>query len=163
MINQRKSSSVVVLAVACVGAAAVAVSANGQAVPPSSTGTTIHVTQVERAFKFIDVAPTGGPGKPFTQGDAFVIGSQLLMGTKVVGKANLVCTTTQPGSRGGSVCFGALVLPGGQITFSGYNTVADVPKTVFAVTGGTGTYSGARGTLTAGTAKNDRIAITVQI
>jgi hypothetical protein len=166
MTNHHHRRAPFIAALAAAAATAVTVSvASGQS-PPAPTpvgGTTISVTQVDRAFKFVDVAPRGGPGKPFTQGDAFVIGGRLLKGTKVVGKTNLVCTTTQPGRRGGSLCVGALVLPGGQIAFSGYNTVADTPATSFAVTGGTGTYAGARGTLTAKSAKHNRTAITVQL
>jgi len=162
--HHRNISLIAALAATATTAATVAVGASGQAGPaPVPATTSIQLTQIDRAFKFVDVAPRGGAGKPFTQGDAFDIGGRLLVGAKVVGKANLVCTTTQPGRRGGSLCVGALVLPGGQIAFSGYNTVADVPETVFAVTGGTGAYSGARGTVTAKNAKNDRTAITVQI
>ena len=58
---------------------------------------------------------------------------------------------------------GVLVLAGGQIAFSGDNTVADVPATVFAVTGGTGSYAGARGTVTATAAPDDRTALAVQL
>jgi hypothetical protein len=159
MITHRRASLIAAAAAVSAAAAAtsvVAVSASGQ-----TTSRTVEVTQVERAFKFEDVAPKGGPGKPFTQGDAFVIGGRLLKGGKAAGKANLVCTTTQPGRKGGSLCDGSLVLSGGEITFSGYNTVADTPSTVFAVTGGTGSYAGASGTVTAREAKGGRTAITV--
>ncbi len=161
-LNHRTAALITATLAAATTAASVAVNASGQtaAAPVSST---IHLTQVDRSFKFIDVAPAGVGRKPPTQGDAFVIGGQLLMATKIIGKANLVCTTTQPGRRGGSLCDGVLVLQAGQIAFTGYNTVADTPQTVFAVTGGSGTYAGAHGTLTAKTARNDRTTITVQI
>lgn len=160
MFTHRRTSLVVAAAAVTAAAAAtsvVAVTAGGK-----TASRTIEVTQVDRAFEFIDVAPKGGPGKPFTQGDAFVIGGELLTDTKTVGKANLVCTTTQPGPKGGSLCEGALVLPTGEITFTGYNTVADVPATVFAVTGGTGSYAGAHGTVSTKDVKG-RTAITVRI
>jgi hypothetical protein len=162
MTNHRRSAAIVA-AVAAATATATVVTASGQADPSATpAGTTIALTQVDRAFKFVDVAPRGGPGKPFTQGDAFDIGGELRRGGRAVGKVNLVCTTTQPGRRGGSLCTGVLVLARGQISFSGYNTVADVPRTVFAVTGGTGTYSGARGTVTA-VDKHGRTGLTVRI
>jgi hypothetical protein len=159
MINQRRSTVVAAAAIAVAAATSVAaVGASGQA-----GSQTIEVTQVDQAFKFEDVSPKGGPAKPFTQGDAFVIGGKLLKGGKTVGKDNLVCTTTQPGRKGGSLCEGTIVLSGGQITFSGYNTVADAPSTVFAVTGGTGSYSGASGTVTAKDKGNGKTGLTVQL
>lgn len=160
MITNRRTSLIAAAAITAAAAATsgLAVSANGQ-----SSSRTIEVTQVDRAFKFIDVPPRGGTSKPFSQGDAFVIGGKLLDGSKTVGKANLVCTTTQPGRKGGSLCEGILTLSGGQISFSGYNPVADVPETVFAVTGGTGSYAGASGTVTAKEAKGGRTALTIRI
>ncbi len=158
LIHRRISRIAAAAAVMAAAASVVAVTADGQTAP-----TTIQVTQVDQAFKFIDIAPKGGPGKPFTQGDAFAIGGKLLEGAKTIGKANLICTTTQPGRRGGSLCQGALVLRAGQITFSGYNTVADTPTTVFAVTGGTGSYANAHGTVTAKEAAGGRTAITVSL
>lgn len=161
MTTHRRASILAAAAVTAAAAtSAVAVNASGQT--SASQPQTIHVTQVDRAFKFIDVAPRGGTSKPFTEGDAFVIGGKLLDGSKAVGKSDLVCTTTQPGKKGGSLCDGTLVLSGGQITFSGYNTVADVPATVFAVTGGTGSYAGASGTVTAKDAGDGRTKLTVQ-
>lgn len=55
--------------------------------------------------------------------------------------------------------------PVGRLTAqrAGCNTIADVRKTVFAVTGGAGTYAGARGTVTTGIEKKGRVPITVQI
>lgn len=156
--HRRSTLAAAAVAATAAAASVVAVTASGQAAPR-----TIQVTQVDTAFKFVDVVPKGGAAKPFTQGDSFVIGGRLLSGSHTVGKSNLVCTTTQPGRRGGSLCVGSLVLSGGQITFSGYNTVADVPSTVFAVTGGTGSYAGARGTVTAKEAKGGRTALTVQL
>ncbi len=160
MINHRRASLAAAVVAAAAGSTTAALSGPASGRTASST---IRVAQVERAFKFEDVAPRGGPAKPFTQGDAFVIGGQLLSGKKVVGTSNLVCTTTQPGRRGGNLCEGALVLPRGQITLSGFNTVRDVPATTFAVTGGTGAYARARGTLTSGTERGGRIPLTVRL
>ncbi len=160
MINHRRASLAAAAALAAAGSSVAVLSG------PASGRTasyTIRVAQVERAFKFEDVAPRGGPTKPFTQGDAFVIGGQLLAGHKVVGTSNLVCTTTQPGRRGGNLCQGVLVLPRGEITFSGFNTVRDVPVTTFALTGGTGAYAGARGTLASENERNGRIPLTVRL
>lgn len=156
LIHRRISRITTAAAVIAAIASIVTVTADGQTAP-----STIKVTQVDQAFKFIDIAPKGGPGKPFSQGDAFAIGGKLLDGAKTVGKDNLLCTTTQPGRKGGSLCQGVLALPGGQITFSGYTTVADSPAEVFAVTGGTGSYADAVGTVTAKQAKGGRTAITV--
>lgn len=158
LIHRRISRITAATAVIAATASIVTVTADGQTAP-----TTIQVTQVDHAIKFIDIAPKGGPGKPFTPGDALVIGGKLADGAKTVGTANVVCTTTQPGRKGGSLCQGALVLPAGQITFSAYSTFADTPATIFAVTGGTGSYADAVGTVTLKEAKGGRTAITVSL
>jgi hypothetical protein len=147
--------------VAALAAAVVAATASGQA--PTTTGpTTLKLLDQEAHFAFVDIAPKGGPRKPPSEGDAFVIGGKLTADGRPSGTANLVCTITQPGAKGLSECVGTLVLPTGSITFAGDSHLATEDDT-FAVTGGTGAYAKATGTLAAVATKGGRDALTVQL
>lgn len=157
MTKRRIIPPIVAVVAAAATAAAIAVSASGQAAP-----TTIQLTGLDDNFKFIDVAPMGGERKPFSEGDSFAIGGRLLAGGKAAGTSNVVCTVTQPGRKGLSECTGTLVLADGGITFAGVSAVA-TNVDVFAVTGGTGSYVGATGTVTEREGKGDKIPLTVKL
>ncbi|MCW2993349.1 MAG: hypothetical protein JWQ18_844 [Conexibacter sp.] len=146
---------------AALAAAAIAATASGQA-PTTTAPTTLKLLHQESHFAFVDVAPRGGTRKPPSEGDQFVIGGRLTAAGKPSGTANLVCTITQPGAKGLSECVGTLVLPTGSITFAGGSRIATEDDT-FAVTGGTGAYAKATGTLAAVATKGGRDALTVQL
>ena len=81
----------------------------------------------------------------FSLGDMFVFTSKLTKHGKKVGHAGVVCTTTSV-VREESQCLGTARLRRGQITIQGLLAgERDVFK--FAITGGTGAYEGAEGTL----------------
>jgi hypothetical protein len=142
--------------------AAGAIAAAGSNASGHSSQKVIRLTEVPRQFQFVDVAPQGGPSKPPSQGDEFVIGARLEQSGKRVGTANLVCTVTRPGRTGLSQCVGTLTLPHGDITISGISRIA-TNSDVFAVTGGTGAYARARGTLSSRQTSGDNDALTVRL
>jgi hypothetical protein len=95
-------------------------------------------TNTEEAF--VDV------GEPdFSLGDSFVFTSDLTKHGKKVGHTGVVCTVTST-AREESQCVGTASLRRGQITIQGL--LAGEPEVFeFAITGGTGAYEGAEGTL----------------
>ena len=95
-------------------------------------------TNTEEAF--VDV------GEPdFSLGDAFVFTSDLTRHGEHVGHTGVVCTTTSV-AREESQCVGTAKLPRGQIAIQGL--LAGEPEVfTFPITGGTGAYEGADGTL----------------
>jgi hypothetical protein len=101
---------------------------------------TIRVLSTNTEESFIDV------GEPdFSQGDSFVFTSNLTMQGKQVGHTGVVCTITSTATEE-SQCVGTVWLLRGQITIQGL--VAGEPQVFqFPITGGSGAYEGAEGTL----------------
>ena len=101
---------------------------------------TIPISDRVLAVTRIDVGPKG-----VSPGDEEIIRSRLLeRGTgKTIGRSELVCTFVDSGRS--RVCRGTYILPKGDLAVSGsllYRQFYDL-----AVTGGTGLYDNARGTL----------------
>jgi len=142
-------------------AVAIATTASGQTVT-AHTAATLTFLSHDAHFQFIDVPPKGGDHKPPSEGDEFVIGGSLEHGGKSVGTSNLVCTITQPGDHGVSTCAGMAIIPGGTLAIQGVSYIAGNSDT-YAITGGTGRYAGAKGTV-ASTQKGqaDQITVTLQ-
>jgi hypothetical protein len=149
-----KTLIVTALLVFAVAATAVATASSRSAV------TSIELVQHDAHFQFVDVAPRGGVQKPPSEGDEYVIGGSLSEAGKPAGTSNLVCTVTQPGRAGASECVGSIVVAGGTISMSGFSRIA-TNGDVFAVTGGTGRYVGATGTVVSSQGKGgaDDLAI----
>jgi hypothetical protein len=81
-------------------------------------------------------------------GDELIYSTPLAMEGKVVGKDRIVCTatsaaTTKNPESAGFSCTGIVKIPGGTLILVGK---AKEGPTEGAITGGTGTYAGARGT-----------------
>jgi hypothetical protein len=89
-----------------------------------------------------------GPDGP-TVGTALHIAGELLKSGKQVGNLILVCEQESPGSTAELECWGTAWLGSGvnQISFTGYQ-LGNSAKSVYAVTGGTGSYIGASGEIT---------------
>jgi hypothetical protein len=129
---------------AVVGVAALAVGSVGPATGSvSSSGddherVTVLSTNTEQAF--VDV------GEPdISLGDAFVFTSQLTRHGKTVGHTGVVCTTTSVQMEEAQ-CVGTAWFRRGQITVQGL--LAGEPEGFeLAITGGTGAFEGAGGTL----------------
>ena len=101
---------------------------------------TVRVLSTNTEEAFVDV------GEPdFSLGDAFVFTSDLTKHHKKVGHTGVVCTITST-AREESQCVGTARFHAGQITIQGL--LAGEPGVFeFAITGGTGAFEGAGGTL----------------
>jgi hypothetical protein len=120
--------------------------------PSSSTTTnggttkTIHVIQPASAvFTNVDVGPTGD-----SPGDYVVITSPLLSPAthQRVGSAAAVCTLVKVTPTFPSQCVGTGSFSAGDITIQGIFRSVTGKANVLAVTGGTGAYRTAHGTVT---------------
>lgn len=101
--------------------------------------------------RFVDNAPTVTLKHgvvSISPGDEVVYSTPLAMEGKVVGKDRAVCTatsaaTTKKLDSAGFICTGIAKIPGGTLILVG--EAKEIP-TEGAITGGTGSYAGARGT-----------------
>jgi hypothetical protein len=129
--------------------AIVAASAGGQQTPRTLTfeGTE---QPAPRDAKLIDVKPHG-----LSNGDQFIGAGSLRSNGRVVGRGHVVCTILDRTYKGQD-CHFVLVLRDGTITADGGGLDRDLPgaprdpdplEDEVAVTGGTGAYEGASGTL----------------
>jgi hypothetical protein len=103
-------------------------------------GNQIRVLSTNTEEAFVDV------GEPdFSLGDEFVFTSDLTKHGTLVGHTGVVCTTTSV-EREESQCVGTASFDKGQITIQGL--LAGEPAVFeFPITGGTGAFEGADGTL----------------
>ncbi len=130
-----------ILLLAAAAATTLALATSGGAQTP----TTIKLTQKDRFFHFVDVPPKKGDSKP-TGGDEFVIRGALSRDGAADGAGTNVCVYT---TKGEAECNGTLALKDGSIMLSGVLDFTAKSNTG-AVTGGTGAYAGARGTVVIG-------------
>ncbi len=137
--------------------AAIATNASGQTGPQ-----TRQFIQTEQQFGFVDAPPKGGLSKPPSVGDVYVIGGKLTENGNAAGSTDIVCTVTRPGKKGASQCSGTVVLTDGAITLSGVSHTATNSDS-YAVTGGTGDYTGATGVITTKQGKGETEDITVKL
>jgi hypothetical protein len=141
------AAAVAVLVAALASGAAWAGGAS-PAASPATSGRTILIHAATAQEKFIDAAPTG-----FSLGDAISIRDYLTnAGGKPAGHDGVVCTVTLVASDSAQFeCLATLHLTGGDLMVQGLFTepfrVAHHPTAVMAVTGGTGIYAGAAGTV----------------
>lgn len=113
---------------------------------------TIELTASGFADRDFDLGPPD-----LSLGDHFVVTEDLFRKGEKVGQDHATCTITRLEPRTGTPetgavqCLATLVLPEGQITVQGVRTFAldaqEPPNFVLAVTGGTGAYKAARGTV----------------
>lgn len=128
-------------------AVAIAALAAGSVGPAAGSGDnngdshqTVRVVSKDTEQAFVDVGKHG-----FSLGDEFVFTSRLTQNGQKVGHAGVVCTIVSV-RRQESQCLGSARLGHGEITIQGL--MADSPRVFsFAITGGTGAYEGAEGTL----------------
>ena len=112
--------------------------------PPTGTFRLLQRSR-DAKFRFVDVPPLQGLRRTPTPGDGAVITGPMRdsAGSKV-GRLQAVFAFTSP-KRGQAQVAATFVLRDGRISASGADTNARTDE--FAVTGGTGRYAGARGTL----------------
>jgi hypothetical protein len=146
-----KRTFAIAVAAAVVVAGVLTATGSGQA-PPG--GRTITLKEVNRGatFKFVDLPPRArNPRRPtFSSGDLFVITLPLTTDTgQAAGRGNIRCTVTRPARTADNsqvLCDAGFVTTNGTLFLSALTRFGDQPTTTGAVTGGTGTYAGARGT-----------------
>jgi len=122
---------------------------------------TIRVISREQPGQFVDNQPTGvGPEDP-SIGDMVVFTTRLTQARRRTGRGHIVCTVTQPRPRVAS-CVATFRLADGQITAQGLvgEGQREGDRVAAAITGGTGRYAGARGTLQARPLKRGRERLT---
>ncbi|MEV5483717.1 MULTISPECIES: allene oxide cyclase barrel-like domain-containing protein [Streptomyces] len=112
---------------------------------------------------FVDVDGSSGP----SQGDEFVITGNLLRSGVTVGTYSQICTLTRtaPADEFDLQCTADLALPLGQLTVTGRFTVTGAgPGNIdLAITGGTGRYRTAHGTVHGDNVSNTETLITVHL
>jgi len=118
-----------------------------EAQQPSAPTGTLQLIQRDRdsTSRLIDVPPRQGERRRSTIGDAFLITGAVrdLAGNRA-GRLQALFVVTNV-RRGDAQVSGTFILPDGRIVIGGATTEADIDD--FAVIGGTGRYTGARGTL----------------
>ena len=149
----KKTIAAAVAAATATAGIALATSAHG------AGGTTLHLVDHNAGFAFQDVKPKQLPKKG-SLGDTLTIAGRLT-GDRT-GTSGLVCTVIQAGKGGSELCQGIAKLPDGTIVFSGRSNQDDSPSPL-AVTGGTGAYAGAGGTITTKDGKHDTTLVTITL
>lgn len=149
------------LGAAALASAAVAVPALAQG---GGTTTTVTFTELsnDATFRFVDNAPKtkltkNGPKKT-SAGDFFVLTTPLADATKKrVGEVRLQCVagrTAKSFGKAAFFCNGVMAFKDGSSLTLAVADIGTAKVTKAAVTGGTGTYAGARGSLTSTTQSN---------
>jgi hypothetical protein len=147
--DQREDAMKTMLATLAAGtavAAAVALPATGQETPATRTLTLTSV-QAKDAERAIDAPPRGD-----SVGDRFVFASSLRSSGKLAGRMEGDCLAVDLRFEG-MQCTLTAVLADGSITLQGASLTKHIPgatapsQDVYAITGGTGAYVGAAGTM----------------
>jgi hypothetical protein len=134
------------------------------AVASAATTTTLTFQEPEKGstFTYVDVAPMAPKKHGFptaiSPGDQIVITNPLVEGTKTIGKLRARCTATAAVGKitdaafanAHFICEGVFTLPGGSL-YANASIVKTGTEGV--VSGGTGKYAGARGTIVSKEAK----------
>ncbi|RXS80456.1 hypothetical protein EST92_17480 [Streptomyces sp. TM32] len=122
-----------------------------------------QLTAQQTQSSFIDVDGSSGP----SQGDEFVISGNLLRSSVTIGTYSEVCTLTRtaPADEFDLQCAVDLALPLGQLTVEGRFTVTSAgPGNIdLAITGGTGRFRTAHGTVHGDRVSDTETLITVHL
>jgi hypothetical protein len=145
----RKTLALAASAAVAGTTAVAAVAAHGQAQPTTQTITFSAASPAKRDMKQIDVRPRG-----ISLGDRFLGAETLRRDGRPAGRALLDCTALDA-SYQGQACVVTLLTGAGQITAQGGGEHRRLPGgggastggDEFAITGGTGVYAAASGTL----------------
>ncbi|MGW8553664.1 allene oxide cyclase barrel-like domain-containing protein [Streptomyces tubercidicus] len=145
----------------CAPAASAAGGAGADSFPPREEVFQLVAQQTQGTF--VDVDGSSGP----SQGDEFVISGNLLRGAVPVGTYSQICTLTRtaPGDEFDLQCASDLSLPLGQLTVQGRFTVTGAgPGDIdLAITGGTGRYRTAHGSVHADSVSDTETHLTVHL
>lgn len=132
-------------------AAAVGVVLIGAVVAAAATGTnaraggaaprTLHLVEKGGDLKIIDNPPKAKHQFDFSAGDIIIVSRDIFISAgRHAGSLRLTCIATTATTQ---QCSGSEMLAGGMLELAGVS--APSPSTVVAVVGGTGRYTGARG------------------
>ena len=127
---------------------------------PQGAATTLTLVEQEGSARFIDNPPRHGKRRPPSTGDQLILTGVDFdaSGRKRLGRSYLSCTFI---GRNTMSCTGTIDLVDGQLTIQG--VARDEKTTVVAVTGGTGRYAGAHGTMSiTETGERETAVITLQ-
>lgn len=138
------------LAVACAVAAVATASADAR--PAAVHPRTFTLVEHDGPFSFVDLPPVqNGVGRSVTPGDLLILTNPLTRpdGSKA-GTLHAACTVIDARTSVDTAtfhCNGSYVLRRGALALSTTGPVASAPTLRLAVTGGTGAYAGAHGTV----------------
>ena len=137
------------LVLAAGGIAVAGTSGSSDTSDSGRSGDVLRLVGKEVSSQLIDLGPAD-----FSEGDQFVFTNDLLSGDKKVGEDGGVCVVSRLTQEGAATfeCHGVNSLPGGQIAVQGSVTYAPDEEIKadpyhFAITGGTGKYRNAHGTV----------------
>jgi allene oxide cyclase len=115
---------------------------NASAKTSTGRSATIHLVERGGSLRFVDNAPKAKHPYDFSPGDIVIVSREVTdTAGKPAGSLRLVCIATTAAEQ---QCSGTEALATGTLEVAGIS--AHAPATTVAITGGTGTYAGARGT-----------------
>jgi hypothetical protein len=120
--------------------------------------------QQDDTESFVDAVPLGGEQQPPTAGDAYSSSNLLFdpVSNRQLGRTHGWCTVTLPGENAVGLCFFSFLLENGTVSGQGPFPFNDNPVTL-ALTGGTGDYAGAHGTMTYTSGEGDNSSWTLTL
>ena len=138
-----------VLAAGGIAIGAASASSDASSDNRESSGHVLRLVGKEVSSQYLDLGEAD-----FSEGDQFPFTNDLFRGDKKVGEDGGLCVVIRLTQEGASTleCHGVNSLPGGQITVQGMVTYGPTEEIKadpydFAITGGTGKYRGAGGTV----------------
>jgi len=137
------------LAAAALAAVAALSAAGAVGAARTASGTTFHLVEKDAGGNFVDNKPFAKPGTQSASiGDMFVFSSTLLTrGNKHAGMLYGSCVAATAGKNPTFECTGTFTLAGGELALQTITRESD-KATHIAIVGGTGSYEGARGSIT---------------
>jgi hypothetical protein len=154
MSYRNRKAAALLVSVAAITASALVLTAGGQAQQPS--GQTVVLQNSAMRLAEVDVPPlVRSKRSPATPGDE-VIATSKVSGA-ATGARYLFCAAAKQGKSIETALYACQVtytLANGTITAAGVARIGGSAPVTVAVTGGTGAYAGARGTLTSANGKD---------
>jgi hypothetical protein len=141
--SRRGGLTVAIAGAVLIGAVAAvaAPGANARAQSGGAAPLTLHLVEKGGDLKIIDNPPKAKHQFDFSAGDIVIVSRDIFTSAgRRTGSLRLTCIVTTATTQ---QCAGSEMLAGGMLELAGVS--APSPSTVVAVVGGTGRYSGARG------------------
>jgi hypothetical protein len=144
-LKTRSTLAAIAITLTAGGAAAIA-GVTGATAGTGAAGhtTTLHLLATTTGENLVDNPPAqSAPGPGLSPGDMFVQTQKLTVGGRKIGRSDIVCVATD---RPLVKCSVTEQLPQGSVEVGG--TIPQSNSFTLAITGGTGAYRNARGTMT---------------